>query len=91
VATENRETLLAALRDATASSHANVERQIDLSVPWTYARYVAFLRATLAVVQSTEPSLRRCFGDTRFPLLTEPSARFSHASSPRNFLSRNRT
>lgn len=72
---EPPDTMLAVLRKATAAAHANVERQIDLEVPWTRARYVAFLRATLGVVQLTEPGLRRCFGDTRFPLLAGPSAR----------------
>ena len=72
---EAPDTMLGVLRNATAAAHANVERHIDLEVPWTRARYLAFLRATLAVVQPTEPELRRCFGDTRFPLLAGPSAR----------------
>jgi heme oxygenase len=69
-----RETLLAGVRGATASAHAQVERLVDVTAPWDRSRYLAFLRATLAVVGPVEPALRRVF-DQRFPLLAGSSAR----------------
>jgi heme oxygenase len=62
--------LLAEIRSATATAHARIERQVNLTVPWSRARYLGFLYATLAVVGPTEPALRYRFGDERFPLLT---------------------
>jgi heme oxygenase (biliverdin-IX-beta and delta-forming) len=73
-AVNQRETLLAGVRGATASAHAHVEQLVDVTAPWDQSRYLAFLRATLAVVEPIEPALRRVFGD-RFPLLAGSSAR----------------
>ena len=68
-------TLLASMRVATASAHIQVERRVDITVPWSHARYLSFLRATLAVVGPLEPSLRHHLGAQRFPLLANASCR----------------
>lgn len=67
--------LLASIRLVTADAHARLEQRVDLGVPWSRARYLGFLRATLAVVQPTAPALRAYFGDERFPLLATSAGR----------------
>ena len=56
-------TLLELLRAATATTHRELEERMPLDDGWSRERYAAFLRATLAVVDAVEPSIRRLLPD----------------------------
>lgn len=67
--------LLTEIRSATATAHARVEGQVNLTASWDRDRYLRFLRATLTVVEPAGQALRDIFGDARFPLLSGAAER----------------
>lgn len=69
------ESLAASIRRATTREHARLEQKVDLDAGWDRRRYVAFLRATLTVVQPLDVPVQFHLGALHFPLLATSAVR----------------